>query len=553
MRIPAIMIDSEGPAGNPWGIEFRQGLFNMTTDSGLFRTATQLYEAGFERQGTDWVLFVQPSVPNESASVVKTSKSKSSETSPRQYVPLYEAKMAHQYDHRWASYVGEAVMSVSLEDHQRADYEPSPRYWVPETEVRDRLRAKQWVREWIIGWRDITGVEKVRTLIANIIPAVGCGNKLLLLLPDSPPRHAAALYGCMNSIVCDYVARQKVGGASLNYFTFKQLAILPPSAYSEPALTFLVPRILELTFTSHSLAPFARDLGCDGPPFPWDEGRRALLRAELDAWYASAYGLTRDELRYILDPADVMGPEYPSETFRVLKNSEMKQYGEYRTQRLVLEAWDRMEAGDIPAPQPYSAAQQAADIRVNPLFGAGPLFEIPETAPAALPAYTLPFTLPDGAWTMPAYNSISVQLQLAAILKKLPGTTPSNKVRLAALYALRPDYLTPQLLDTERDDWQRLIGDNARISNAVNVITFAPRVNVEWRDAYTQLRGMHALVEDSGNDTWAPGFAVQDFQTEGWPDGRAGFVLNALEGMVIERSIALLPTDVQAWVRGHAA
>jgi len=78
------------------------------------------------------------------------------------------------------------------------------------------------------------------------------------------------------------------------------------------------------------------------PPFPWNPDRRALLRADLDAYYAHLYGLTRDELRYILDPADVYGPDFPSETFRVLKNNEMKQFGEYRTQRLVLEAWDRL-------------------------------------------------------------------------------------------------------------------------------------------------------------------------------------------------------------------
>jgi hypothetical protein len=92
------------------------------------------------------------------------------------------------------------------------------------------------------------------------------------------------------------------------------------------------------------MAPFARDLGYDGPPFPWDEDRRARLRAELDAWYARAYGLTRDELRYILDPADAKGPDYPSETFRVLKKNEIARYGEYRTARLVLAAWDVQEA-----------------------------------------------------------------------------------------------------------------------------------------------------------------------------------------------------------------
>lgn len=102
--------------------------------------------------------------------------------------------------------------------------------------------------------------------------------------------------------------------------------------------------MLELTYTSWSLQPFARDLGYEGEPFPWDEDRRARLRAELDAWYARAYGLTRDELRYVLDPADVMGPDYPSETFRVLKDKELRRFGEYRTRRLVLEAWDALHA-----------------------------------------------------------------------------------------------------------------------------------------------------------------------------------------------------------------
>ncbi len=126
---------------------------------------------------------------------------------------------------------------------------------------------------------------------------------------------------------------------------YEQLPVPRPSKLmNEPCLAFITPKVLELTYTSHSLAPFARDLGHDGPPFAWDEDRRAHLRADLDAFYARAYGLTRDELRYILDPADVKGPDYPSETFRVLKEKEYRLYNEYRTRRLVLEAWDRMDA-----------------------------------------------------------------------------------------------------------------------------------------------------------------------------------------------------------------
>ncbi|HNH45194.1 MAG TPA: hypothetical protein PK633_14030 [Agitococcus sp.] len=103
-----------------------------------------------------------------------------------------------------------------------------------------------------------------------------------------------------------------------------------------------MPRVLELTYTAYDLKGWAEDLGYEAEPFTFNLERRALLRAELDAYYAKLYGLTRDELRYILDPADVMGADYPSETFRVLKNNDIKAYGEYRTGRLVLEAWDRL-------------------------------------------------------------------------------------------------------------------------------------------------------------------------------------------------------------------
>lgn len=112
---------------------------------------------------------------------------------------------------------------------------------------------------------------------------------------------------------------------------------------SNALLNFIVPRVLELTYTAYDLKPWAEDLDYHGEPFPFDQERRAILRAELDAWYAKAYGLNRDELRYILDPADIQGCDYPSETFRVLKNNELKQFGEYRTRRLVLDAWDKLD------------------------------------------------------------------------------------------------------------------------------------------------------------------------------------------------------------------
>jgi hypothetical protein len=196
---------------------------------------------------------------------------------------------------------------------------------------------------WLMGWRDITNATNERTVIASVMPRSGVGNNLpLMMLPAMlDARRAAALLANLDSLALDFVARHKVGGTHLNYFIYKQLPVLPPNRYTEADLAYIVPRVLELTYTAHDLVDWARDLGHTGAPFAWDPARRAQLRAELDAYYARLYGLTRDELRYILDPADVMGADYPSETLRVLKNNELRAFGEYRTRRLVLEAWDR--------------------------------------------------------------------------------------------------------------------------------------------------------------------------------------------------------------------
>ena len=104
----------------------------------------------------------------------------------------------------------------------------------------------------------------------------------------------------------------------------------------DPNLLLLRP----LTGATDEVVAVHKDL--PAKPYRWGEARRALLRAKLEAWFARAYGLTRDELRYILDPADVHGPDFPGETFRVLKEKETAKFGEYRTRRLVLEAWDRL-------------------------------------------------------------------------------------------------------------------------------------------------------------------------------------------------------------------
>lgn len=331
-RAAPVLIDENREDGNPWGISF-MAMMHMSADSHLFHSA-----------------------PGEGL------------------LPLYEAKMIHQFDHRWATYAPAAGSRETEGDNSRdctptekadPNFAVTPRYWVSETEVNKKLADKNWDKGWLMGWRDITNATNERTVIASVVPRLATGDTLLLMFPDQKHgERIACLLADQCSLVHDFVARQKIGGTHLKYHMKKQIVNLPPSHYTDTDVSFIVPRVLELTYTSYDLIAWANDLGYEGKPFAFggsghpaltphkaipgqNPERRAILRAELDAYYATLYGLNRDELRYILDPADMMGEDYPSETFRGMKNKDMNAFGEYRTQRLVLEAWDKLEAGEL--------------------------------------------------------------------------------------------------------------------------------------------------------------------------------------------------------------
>ena len=105
-----------------------------------------------------------------------------------------------------------------------------------------------------------------------------------------------------------------------------------PWAASIRIRDWLLPRVLELTYTAWNLKAFAEDCDDDGPPFVWDPNRRFQLRCELDAALFHLYGVSRDDTAYILD------------TFPVLERSEAREHGEYRTKRVVLETYDALAA-----------------------------------------------------------------------------------------------------------------------------------------------------------------------------------------------------------------
>ncbi|MCM2476754.1 N-6 DNA methylase [Rhizobium sp. CG5] len=504
-NVPVLIDESKGQQGNPWDITFMT-MFHMSNDSGLFLTTSQMEAKGYARDGNCWV--------------------KDHERS----LPLYEAKMIHQYDHRWAGYDESSSTSADARSEDKADpvWEPLPRYWVAETDVTMRLESKGWKRQWLMGWRDITNATAASSVIATIFPKKAANHKLPLFFCNSRELLQHALLANMNSLTLDYAAKQKIAGTNLTYFYLKQFPVLSPNFYTSARLGFITPKVLELTYTSHSMAPFARDLGHNGAPFPWDEVRRADLRADLDAFYARAYGLTRDDLRYILDPADVKGSDYPSETFRVLKEKEIRQHGEYRTQRLVVAAWDRMEADGTFRALGLTAGQSV------------------DTAARTVQRSAL-VDLADGVWARALQQPNDAGAALTAVLKSINGPIPRRTIRLATAIMLEPHLLTSLISHARALEWQRLVGQEAEPRTG-NVVGFAGRTNQGWGTAVSNHRGNGRLIEDISAGTWASGIGLDAIDTAGWPDGRARFVLEALAELDLDTTVTSMPDEIQGWI-----
>ena len=207
---------------------------------------------------------------------------------------------------------------------------------------------------WLMSWRWITNITNSRSLICSALPFSAVGNSAPVVLCNHKADLKLALLSQWSSLVCDYVVRNKIGGTNFSYSYFSQIPSLPPSKFTGLALEFLVPRALSLVYTSHSMLPMYEEIVSISPkydrrtgterakPFPFDPEARRSTVAEINAFIGHLWGLSREELVFILDPRKAMGENYPSETFRGLRDAELKEFGEYRTQRLILEAWDRI-------------------------------------------------------------------------------------------------------------------------------------------------------------------------------------------------------------------
>ena len=345
-RKAPILINDETKE-NIWGIRFMM-MFNMASASSVFRTRKQLDELGGQLQRDSYI------VENDV------------------YVPLYEGKMFWLYNHHYASFPNEYEVEKRSSSINSTPYSIladscssiAPWYWVNKSLVDSRLidcdkegnvRWK-WEHSYYIAFRDVARAADARTCIASLMPSgIAAGDKAPLVFTSRSLIPSACFAAMLSSLVFDYVARQKVGGSSMALFIMKQQPVLTPDQIPSSMQWQIVKRVAELCYFNHDMDGWALELWEEmseeqrselpqlGNQQPWiyNPERRAILQAELDAIFAHLYGLNTEDLRYILDPEDVCGKGCINETFRVLKDNELRQYGEYRTKHLVLEAWNK--------------------------------------------------------------------------------------------------------------------------------------------------------------------------------------------------------------------
>ena len=322
-RHPVLVDRSQGEERRAWPVRY-QTMFHMTNDSHLFRTAAQLDGDGFYPvQGNRW------------------------KKGEELYLPLYEGKMVQAFDHRAASVVVNPEnlnrpaqpREASLDEHANPNWLPDPQYWVQESE-------SDWPHDlgWTVAFKDVTAPTNVRTMIAAVVPHSAYGNTLPVLIPSADAMgeylgNAWLSVACLNSLPFDFVARQKVQGQHLNWFVVEQLPVIASDDYDRQfgnaaARELVRDHVLRLTYTAHDMAPFARDLGYDGPPFIWDPEERRHLRARLDALYFHLYGISREDADYILN------------TFPIVRRQDEAEFGAYRTRDLILAYMNALAAGD---------------------------------------------------------------------------------------------------------------------------------------------------------------------------------------------------------------
>ena len=329
-RVPVLVDKSGDKPRTAWPVKYVR-MFDMTLDSGLFRTRAELEEHdGAWSVGTNVL-----------------------QTKDALWLPLYEGKMVQAFDHRAAGIVvnPENVKRPAQPFESTAIQKRDPAWFAEPQFFIDRKNASPHA-EWHVGIKHVTSATNMRSMISAVVPECGAGNSLPLLDFGGDACSAALAVGCLNSIPFDFALRQKLQGQNLNWFIVEQLPVIGPSAYAcafgpKSAADIVKEAVLELTYSAHDMAPFARDMGYVDesgdvlPPFIWDDDRRLHLRAKLDALYFILYG--------IFDPADPVNSRdnirYIYSTFPIVERQEKAEFGRFRSRDLALSFLNALMAG----------------------------------------------------------------------------------------------------------------------------------------------------------------------------------------------------------------
>lgn len=283
-----------------------------------------------------WGLVLRRIFDMGNAKVIAECSSELPEGKPDTFKPMYEGKLIHQFDSCFATYAPSGVKR-DLAVSEKLDPERSvvPRYWMPKAlvdnafDVNTGHEIRPWRQNWLVVFRDMARSNDERTVIASVIPNDATDFTLRVAFLAEPSM-AFLLLGNLNAFAFDYVVRNKLGGTHVSDYITKQVPAVRPDA-SQETIAFVKPRVYELMYTAVSTAGFSRDLGYAGTePFIWDEDRRFWLRAELDALFFHLYGISRDDVDYIM------------ETFPIVKRKDEAEHGCFRTKLAILEVYDEM-------------------------------------------------------------------------------------------------------------------------------------------------------------------------------------------------------------------
>ena len=164
--------------------------------------------------------------------------------------------------------------------------------------------------------------------------------------PDGSTKDTLLWLGVANSLVMDFLVRKKVS-LTMSYTIMDSLPF-PRDFVQIASATKIAQRVCLLCAVGPEMENFRQGAVAHGIVKSTDQvienpDERAVVAAEIDALVArDVFQMKKDEMRYILDPDNILGKDCGVETFKALRNADIRAFGEYRTQRLIEEAWDKV-------------------------------------------------------------------------------------------------------------------------------------------------------------------------------------------------------------------